>query len=137
MILFHKETNFEIKQKTKYKSWIKTIIQYFEKRVGEINFIFCNDEYLLEINQKYLQHDTYTDIITFDYSEKDMISGDIFISIERVKENAEHYSKGFEEELHRVLAHGILHLCGFKDKTEKQSKQMRVMEQWAMDLFCK
>lgn len=135
MILFHKETNFEIKHKTKYKSWIKTIILSFEKRVGEINYIFCNDEYLLEINQKYLQHDTYTDIITFDYSENNIISGDIFISIERVKENAGHYSKDFEEELHRVLAHGILHLCGIKDKSEQESKEMREKEDWALKLF--
>lgn len=132
MILFHKEINFELKQKTKYKNWIKSIILDFEKRVGEINYIFCDDEYLLDINQKYLQHDTYTDIITFDYSENKTISGDIFVSIERVKENATLYSKGFEEELHRVLAHGILHLCGYKDKTEKEAKEMRTQEDWAI-----
>lgn len=135
MILFHKETNFELNQKTKYKHWIKSIILDLEKRVGEINYIFCDDEYLLDINQKYLKHDTYTDIITFDYSEKNVISGDIFISIERVKENSTQFSKGFEEELHRVLAHGILHLCGFKDKTDKESKEMREKEDWAIKKF--
>ncbi len=135
MILFHKETNFELTQKTKYKHWIKTIILNLEKRVGEINYIFCDDEYLLEINQKYLKHDTYTDIITFDYSENNLISGDIFVSIERVKENAQLYSKSFEEELYRVLAHGILHLCGFKDKTEKESKEMREREDWAIKML--
>jgi probable rRNA maturation factor len=132
MILFHKETNFELKQKTEYKNWIKSLIKENEKRVGDINYIFCDDEYLLEINQKYLQHDTYTDIITFDYSENGVISGDIFISIERVKENATLFTKGFEEELHRVLAHGILHLCGYKDKTQKESKEMREREECAI-----
>lgn len=135
MILFHKETNFELKQKTIYKHWIKSIILDLKKRVGEINYIFCDDEYLLEMNQKYLKHDTYTDIITFDYSEKNVISGDIFISIERVKENSTKFSKGFEEELHRVLAHGILHLCGFKDKTSKESTLMREKEDWAIKKF--
>ena len=92
MILFHQETTFDLKTKKKYKNWIKKILFNFDKRVGEINYIFCDDDYLLEMNQKYLQHDTYTDIITFDYSDTKMISGDIFISIQRVKENANDYS---------------------------------------------
>lgn len=135
MILFHQETTFDLKTKKKYKNWIKKILFNFDKRVGEINYIFCDDDYLLEMNQKYLQHDTYTDIITFDYSDTKMISGDIFISIERVKENANDYSKSFNEELLRVLSHGILHLCGFKDKTELESKEMTEKEDWAISLF--
>lgn len=135
MILFHQETPFDLKPKNKYKNWIKVILENFSKRVGDINFIFCDDNYLLEINQKYLKHDTYTDIITFDYSNTDTISGDIFISIERVKDNATDYSKSFQEELLRVLSHGVLHLCGFKDKTEQESKEMTKQEDLAISLF--
>jgi len=135
MILFHTETSFNLSSKRKYKTWLREIILSKDKKEGNINYIFCNDEHLLNINQKFLQHDTYTDIITFDYTEEGFISGDIFISIERVKENAETFQVSFQEELLRVLAHGILHLIGYNDKTEKESRQMRKEEEKAILLF--
>ena len=135
MILFHTETTFKIFPKRKYKAWINALILSKEKKVGNIHYIFCGDEYLLEINKKYLQHDTYTDIITFDYSENEVLSGDIFISIERVRENAEKYQISFQEELLRVLSHGVLHLIGYRDKTEKEIKEMREEENRAILLF--
>ena len=104
---------FTLRNKTILKKWISATINKEKRKVGDITFIFCSDEYLLHINKQYLQHDTYTDIITFDYSEGDSaqpVSGDIFISIERVKENAEKFSTTFENELHRVIIHGVLHL---------------------------
>lgn len=112
------------------KLWIENIILSENKKLGEINYIFCDDEYILKVNQNYLQHDYYTDIITFDYVKGKNISGDIFISITRVKDNAITLSKDFESEFRRVLAHGILHLCGYKDKTEEQIKEMRTKEDY-------
>ncbi|MDL2296975.1 rRNA maturation RNase YbeY [Bacteroidales bacterium OttesenSCG-928-C03] len=135
MILFQTETKFALKNRLAYKTWIKSIAQHKGKKVGDINYIFCADDYLLKINKQYLDHDTYTDIITFDYSEDDTIHGDIFISIERVGENAEMFSVTFFEELLRVMAHGILHLCGYKDKLEQDEKKMREQEDWAIKMF--
>lgn len=103
--------------------------------IGDINYIFCDDEYLLKINLEYLNHDTLTDIITFDYVEKGVLSGDIYISIERVRENSEIFSVPFEQELHRVLAHGVLHLCGYKDKSDEDAAVMRKKEDFAIQLF--
>lgn len=114
-------------------SWIEYIITHEGKKLGDINYIFCDDEYLLKINQDYLQHDYYTDIITFDYVKGKKISGDIFVSVTRVSENAPLLSKSFEEELHRVLAHGVLHLCGYKDKTEAEIKEMRNKEDFYLN----
>jgi probable rRNA maturation factor len=102
---------------------------------GEITIIFCTDDYLLEINKTYLNHDFYTDIITFDYSENDLVSGDLFISIDRVNDNAESFSVSFDNELKRVIYHGVLHLCGYKDKTEKDEKEMREKENFYMNQF--
>ena len=102
---------------------------------GDINYIFCDDEYLLKINIEYLNHDTLTDIITFDYVENGVLNGDIYISIERVMENAGIFSVSYEQELHRVLAHGVLHLCGYKDKTESDAAFMRRKEDFAIQLF--
>lgn len=113
---------------TDYTAWLKEIILSEEKKLGEINYIFCNDDYLLKVNQDYLQHDYYTDIITFDYVKGRTISGEIFVSLQRISDNASTLSKNYEEELRRVLAHGILHLCGYKDKTEEEEKQMREKE---------
>ena len=101
------------------------MVQSKNKKIGDVNYIFCDDAYLLEINQQYLQHDTYTDIITFDYCEGDVLNGDIFISVERVRENAQQYKVTFQEELVRVMAHGILHLCGYKDKKKAEAEEMR------------
>ena len=116
------------------KLWLKKIATKENKSIKDLNYIFCSDEYLLSINQQYLKHNTYTDIITFDNSnkEEENISGDIFISLERVKENAEKFNVSFEKELFRVLAHGLLHLIGYKDKTAKDSKIMRSKEDEAL-----
>lgn len=111
-----------------YKKWLEEIILSEEKKLGEINYIFCDDEYLLKINQDYLQHDYYTDIITFDSVKGKTISGEIFVSLQRILDNASTLSKNYEEELRRVLAHGILHLCGYKDKTESEEQEMRSKE---------
>lgn len=114
--------------------WLKNIILKEAKKPGEINYIFCDDEYLLQVNRDYLQHDYYTDIITFDYVKGKTISGDIFVSLPRISDNASTLSKNFEDELHRVLAHGILHLCGYMDKTEEEEKEMRSKEDFYLAL---
>lgn len=113
---------------TDYTLWLKDIIVSEGKKLGEINYIFCDDQYLLKVNQDYLQHDYYTDIITFDYVKGKTISGEIFVSLQRISDNASTLSKNYEEELRRVLAHGILHLCGYKDKTEQEEQLMRSKE---------
>lgn len=113
---------------TDYKKWLQDIILAENKKLGDINYIFCDDEYLLKVNQDYLQHDYYTDIITFDYVKGKTISGEIFVSLQRISDNASTLSKDYEEELRRVLAHGILHLSGYKDKTEEEEKLMRNKE---------
>lgn len=113
---------------TDYKKWLEDIILSEGKKLGEINYIFCDDEYLLKINQDHLQHDYYTDIITFDSVKGKTINGEIFVSLQRVSDNASTLSKTFEEEQKRVLAHGILHLCGYKDKSEEDEKEMRSKE---------
>ncbi|QQQ27117.1 rRNA maturation RNase YbeY [Chryseobacterium indoltheticum] len=115
---------------TDYTIWLKDIIVSEGKKLGEINYIFCDDEYLLKVNQDYLQHDYYTDIITFDYVKGKTISGEIFVSLQRISDNASILSKNYEEELRRVLAHGILHLCGYKDKTEEEEQLMRTKEDY-------
>ncbi|WP_077404419.1 rRNA maturation RNase YbeY [Cellulophaga omnivescoria] len=135
MIDFHYETDFNLKGNTKYIDWINRIIASEDHLVGDINYIFCDDAYLLNINQQYLDHDTYTDIITFDYTDGTVISSDIYISIERVKENAADFKVNFNEELLRVMAHGILHLCGFKDKTNEEAAVMRCKEEEKIKLF--
>lgn len=131
---FENIDEFHLKQNA-LKLWIENIILSENKKLGEINYIFCDDEYILKVNQDYLQHDYYTDIITFDYVKGKNISGDIFISITRVKDNATTLSKDFESEFRRVLAHGILHLCGYKDKTEEDIKEMRTKEDYYINLI--
>ena len=122
------ETNYNLKNKLKVKNWVKSILETEGKSAGDITYVFCNDEYLLGINEKYLKHDTLTDIITFDYSEKGKLSGDIFISIERVKENSVSFNTTLNQELGRVMAHGVLHLSGYKDKNHEDKKMMRSKE---------
>lgn len=126
---------FDLKNKLKVKKWISDIIKAQNKKVGDISYLFCDDAYLIEVNRTYLDHDTYTDIITFDYVEDDLISGDIMISVERVKENAQLFNTSFDQELHRVIIHGILHLLGQGDKTDKQAAQMRKKEEAALALW--
>ena len=134
MIHFFYENTSEIIEEN-IKPWIEKIIITEEKRLGEINYIFCDDEYLLKINQDYLQHDYYTDIITFDQVRGKTISGEIFVSLQRIKDNASLISKNYEEEKKRVIAHGILHLCGYKDKTDEQQKEMRAKEDFYLNIF--
>jgi probable rRNA maturation factor len=128
MISFHSEgIKFNLKNKAVLKKWIVSTVEKKKRKAGELNFVFCSDDYLLEINKQYLNHDTYTDIVTFDYSKNNptqAVSGDIFISIDRVKENALKFSKSFEDELHRVIIHGVLHLLGYKDKTKTAKEEM-------------
>jgi len=132
-IYLHSECDFEAGSVSNLEPWIKTVITKENKTLGEINYIFCTDEYLLEKNQTFLNHNTYTDIITFDYSEEKQISGDIFISIERVKENARKFAVEFETELKRVMIHGVLHLIGYKDKSEDEQKLMREKENFYLE----
>lgn len=120
---------FKLLKSTSIKKWIETIIKKEKKKAGEIHYVFVDDEDLLKMNKQFLKHNTYTDIITFDYSEGRTINGDIFISIDRVKENASKFKADFNDELHRVLIHGVLHLCGYKDKTKKDAVLMRKMEE--------
>ncbi len=127
-ISFAFQTNCTLKNRTILKQWIKSTIENDNKQLGEISYIFCSDEQLLEINKEFLNHDYYTDIITFDYSEADVVSGDLFISIDRIKDNAKTLRTPYQEELHRVIIHGILHLLGNKDKTESESENMRRLE---------
>ncbi|SHG25580.1 rRNA maturation RNase YbeY [Chryseobacterium sp. OV279] len=134
MIQFFYE-NLQESVSTDYQKWLEDIILSEGKKTGEINYIFCDDEYLLKINQDYLQHDYYTDIITFDYVKGKTISGEIFVSLQRISDNASTLSRDYEEELKRVLAHGILHLAGYKDKTEEEEKEMRRMEDFYLAKF--
>jgi len=113
-------------------TWIKSVAASHNKKIGEIAYIFCSDKKILEINRQYLHHDYYTDIITFDYSEEDVISGDLFISLDTVHSNAEKFNTNYTEELCRVIIHGILHLCGFNDKTAEDEKVMREKENEAL-----
>lgn len=136
MTLFNYETDFSLgEDEAIFEQWIEKIVASEKKQLGEINYIFCDDEYLHQINVEYLNHDTLTDIITFDYTEGDVLSSDIFISVERVMDNATDFGVTFQTELLRVMAHGILHLCGYKDKTEQDSQLMRSKEDEKMKLF--
>lgn len=133
MINFFFENIDEISLREDLKQWIESIITAEGKKLGDINYIFCDDEYLLKVNQDYLQHDYYTDIITFDYVKGKTISGDIFVSLERIKDNAETLGKPYPSEFRRVVAHGVLHLCGYKDKSEEDEKLMREKEDFYID----
>ena len=135
MINFNYETDFELPNKTAVSNWLSKVILSENKSEGEINYIFCNDEYLLQINQQYLDHDTLTDVISFDYSLGNELSGDVFISIERVQDNANVFKVTFSEELNRVMVHGILHYCGFEDKTEEDELFMRNKEDEKLKMF--
>ncbi|TGV00768.1 rRNA maturation RNase YbeY [Flavivirga rizhaonensis] len=130
MINFNYETDFSLNNKDQISSWILNTIYEETYKLEEINYVFCDDEYLHKLNVEFLNHDTLTDIISFDYSIGKLIQGDIFISIERVEDNAKDFSVSFEEELHRVIIHGILHYCGYKDKTDADAKVMREKENY-------
>jgi len=115
-------------------AWIKKVAEIHGFRMGDISYIFCSDEHILSINKEYLQHDYYTDIITFDYTEEDCISGDIFISLDTISSNAEKFGVSYEDELHRVIIHGILHLCGINDKTPEERQVMERHEDEALKM---
>lgn len=135
MINFNYETEFELADEALFSNWLSAVIVSEDKKEGEINYIFCNDEYLLKINLQYLSHDTLTDIISFDYSVGNELHGDVFISIERVKENALDFELSFFDELKRVMVHGILHYCGYKDKTETDETAMRLKKDEKIAMF--
>ena len=135
MINFNYETSFELGDEELYSRWVSSIIDTEFKVEGTINYIFCDDSYLLKINEEYLKHDTLTDIISFDYSIGKELHGDIFISVERVRENAVDYRVDFTEELNRVMAHGILHYCGYNDKNKEDELVMRIKEEEKMSMF--
>ena len=135
MIDFNYELDFSLDNPTTYKAWISTCVTDYEHTLGELNYIFCDDAYLLKLNIEYLDHDTLTDIISFDYTEGTVVSGDIFISLERVKENAVSLDVTFKEELHRVMIHGVLHYLGFKDKSVSEKEIMRAQEDKCISIF--
>lgn len=135
MINFNYESEFNLVNEEAIGNWLSAVILSEGKKEGEINYIFCDDEYLHKINLEYLNHDDLTDIISFDYTMGNEISGDIFISVERVRDNAGDFKVAFEEELRRVIVHGVLHYCGYKDKGEKDEQLMRSKENEKLLLF--
>lgn len=135
MVQFFFENIEEITIPPLTKDWLQNLISSENKKLGEINYIFCDDEHLLQVNRDFLQHDYYTDVITFDYVKGKTISADIFVSLPRISDNAKSLSKDFNSELLRVLAHGVLHLCGYKDKTEDEILEMRSKEDYYLSVF--
>ncbi len=135
MISYTYETDFQLDNEPLFSDWISKVILSENKKEGDINYIFCDDAFILNINKQYLDHDYYTDIISFDYSVGNELHGDIFVSVERVIENAEDFNVTFDEELKRVIIHGILHYCGYKDKSEDEEILMRNKEDEKIKLF--
>ena len=127
---FTEDISFQFKEKRLTSRWLKFVAESETKRLGDIAVIFCSDHYILDVNMKYLQHDYFTDIITFDYCEGNVLSGDLFISIDSVRENATFYGSEFADELNRVIVHGLLHLIGYDDHTEEDIAQMRAKENY-------
>lgn len=135
MILYYfQDTDFKFRDRRKTNEWLKLAAESEIRRIGNISIIFCSDNYVLDINQKYLQHDYFTDIITFDYCEGDRLSGDLFISVDSVRENSVGFGTEFKDELNRVIIHGLLHLVGYDDHTEKDIKLMRSKENYYLSL---
>ncbi len=129
------DVELDLKNKLILRKWIKQVALSYGFKTGELTYIFCSDDKIIEVNRQYLQHDYYTDVITFDYDEDDVISGDMFISVDTVKTNAEQFAPSFLEELHRVIIHGVLHLCGLKDKAPEDEKKMRAAEEKALSML--
>lgn len=130
MISFNYETNFELENEERLATWLTSVIIEEDFSEGEINYIFCDDDYLHKLNVEFLKHDTLTDIISFDYTLGKLINGDIYISVERVLDNAKDFKVDFKSELHRVMVHGILHYCGYKDKNKDDKTMMRTKENY-------
>ena len=135
MIDFNYETSFLLDNESSISNWLTSVIDAEGFKEGEINYIFCDDNYLLKLNVEFLDHDTFTDIISFDYTMGKLVSGDIFISIDRVKENAKSFNVSFDNELLRVIVHGVLHYCGYKDKTDSDAQVMRAKENLYLSTF--
>jgi len=135
IFFYNEDVNYLLLKKRSIRTLLSFIAEKEGKEIGEISYIFCSDNYLLSINEQYLQSDYFTDVITFDYCEKNLVSGDIFISVDRVKENAKLYKQPFFSEMLRVILHGMLHLCGYKDKTNKEAEKMREMEEYYLQKF--
>ncbi|WP_299548920.1 rRNA maturation RNase YbeY [Seonamhaeicola sp.] len=133
MINFNYETDFSLADEQRISTWILDVINSEEHKLEEINYVFCDDDYLHKLNVEFLDHDTLTDIISFDYSVGKIIQGDIFISVERVADNADDFGVAFEEELHRVIVHGVLHYCGYKDKSAEDTEAMRSKEDYYLE----
>lgn len=131
---FTEDVKFDFKQRMLTRNWLKLVAGSEIRKIGDINIIFCSDNYILDVNMKYLQHDYFTDIITFDYCEGDHLSGDLFISIDTVKDNAQFYGTEFSDELNRVIVHGVLHLVGYDDHTEPDQVLMREKENYYLKL---
>lgn len=131
---YFQDTDFKFRDRRKTNEWLKLAAESEIRRIGNISIIFCSDNYVLDINQKYLQHDYFTDIITFDYCEGDRLSGDLFISVDSVRENSVEFGTEFKDELNRVIIHGLLHLVGYDDHTEKDIKIMRSKENYYLSL---
>ena len=134
---FKEDTKFDFKSRALNNKWLKMVAESEIRRIGDINIIFCSDNYILDVNMKYLQHDYCTDIITFDYCEKNRLNGDLFISVDSVRENALFYGTEFSDELNRVIVHGILHLVGYDDHTEEDIAVMRSKEDYYLGLRSK
>ena len=135
-IFFHTEDiSFALESEKTTSIWLVMLVERHKKKLGELNYVFCSDEYLLKLNQEHLNHDYFTDIITFDYCHNDVISGDLFISVDRTNENAKTFRKSESNELNRVIAHGLLHLLGFSDKTAEDIVEMRSMEEDALAML--
>ena len=130
---FNKDIKFTLKDKLILKKWIKEVVSFYDYRVGDINVILCDDPSILEINTQFLGHDYYTDIITFDYTEDNVLNGELYISIDTVRANAQEYNQEFPDELHRVIIHGILHLCGLDDHCDEDIKEMRSAENASLE----
>ncbi|GAK88201.1 metal-dependent hydrolase YbeY [Nonlabens ulvanivorans] len=135
MVDFNYQFNFELSDEVRYSKWLEAVALSENKSLGYLSYVFCSDDFLLEINQKYLSHDTLTDIITFDYCEDDFIHGEIYISVDRVKDNAKDFVVSFDDELLRVMSHGLLHLIGFGDKADDEKLTMRLKEDEKIKMF--
>lgn len=135
MIEFSSQNDFVFEDETKASQWLNAIAILEDYEIGELGYVFCSDAFLLDINIQYLDHDTYTDIVTFDYTEGSVLHGEMYISTDRIAENASDFGVSFDTELRRVMAHGLLHMCGYGDKTDDEINTMRTKEEACLDLW--
>lgn len=135
LINFYTQTEFNLEDKISHKNWLEAVAESEGKTIGHLSYVFCMDNELLKMNREYLNHDTLTDIITFDYTEDNCISAEIYISVDRVQDNAKDFDVAFEEELRRVMVHGLLHCCGYEDSSDQLKAEMRILETKKMKLF--